>query len=335
MRRKVMKAVVCTKFGFDGLKLEETQKPVPADDEVLVKIYASSVNYNILAYASGKPYLARLMGVGLFKPKVKIPGGDIAGRVEAVGKNVISFRPGNEVFGNTDGFGYGAFAEYAAVPEKVLTLKPANMSFAEAAAAIQSSTVALQALRYEGRLLLGKKVLIYGASGGIGSFAVQIAKAMGAEVTGVCSTANLELVRSLGADHVIDYTKEDFTKNGERYDRIVATAGYNSIFAYKRALNQFGVYVMVGGAMKGRNGMAQVIQALIFGPLLSSRTGRKLGSLTAKSSKKDLVYVKRLIESGKVRPLIDRSFPLIEVPAALKYYEERHARGKVVITMSS
>lgn len=330
-----MKAIVCTKFGLDGLKLEEIQKPVPADDEVLVKIYASSVNYNILAYATGKPLLARLMGVGLFKPKFKVPGGDIAGRVEAVGKDVTAFRPGNEVFGNTDGFGYGAFAEYAAVPEKLLTMKPVNSSFAESAAALQSATVALQALRFEGRILLGKKVLIYGASGGIGTFAVQIAKALGAEVTGVCSTANVDLVRSLGADHVIDYTKEDFTKNGVRYDRIVATAGYNSIFAYKRSLNQFGVYVMVGGAMKGKNAMAQVTQALVFGPLLSSRTGRKLGSLTAKSSKKDLVYVKRLIEAGKVKPVIDRSYPLSEVPAALKYYEDRHAKGKVVITMSA
>jgi NADPH:quinone reductase-like Zn-dependent oxidoreductase len=193
----------------------------------------------------------------------------------------------------------------------------------------------LQALRYEGRILFGRKVLIYGASGGIGSFAVQIAKAMGAEVTGVCSSANLELVRSLGADHVIDYTKEDFTKNGIQYDRIIATAGYNSIFAYKRSLSQYGVYVMVGGAMKGKNGMTQIIQALMLGPLLSSRTGRKLGSLTVKWNKKDLVYVKRLIEAGKVKPVIDRSYPLSEVPAALRYYEDRHAKGKVVITMSA
>ena len=329
----MMKAVVCTKFGLDGLKLEDVPKPIPAVDEVLVRVHASSVNYNILAYASGKPVFARLMGVGFLKPKIKIPGGDIAGVIESVGKNVSRFQPGDKVFGNMDGFGGGAFAEYAAVPEKILTLKPAGISFEEAAVAIQAAIVAMQGLRYKKNIEPGQKVLIYGASGGIGTFAVQIAKAFGAEVTGVCSTANLALVQALGADHVIDYTKEDFTKNGQRYHRIMAIAGYHSIFDYKRALTPNGVYVMVGGSMKGRKAMLQIFQALFLGPLLSKKTGKMLGSLTTKSSIKDLVFIKRLIECRKVKSVIDRTYPLNEVTEALRYYEDRHARGKVAITI--
>ena len=327
-----MKAIVCTKFGLDGLKFEENPKPSPRDNEVLVKIYASSVNYNILAYMSGKPIFARLMGVGLLKPKVKIPGGDIAGRVEAVGKEIKQFQPGNEVFGNSDGCGFGAFAEYVAVPENVLAFKPINVSFEDAAAAVQAAVVALQGLR-KGKIQSGQKVLIYGASGGIGTFAVQIAKSFGAEVTGVCSTKNLDFVRSIGADHVIDYTKQDFTKNGQHYDLILTTAGYRSIFDYKRGLSPKGIYIMVGGAMKGTKAMAQIYQALVLGPMLSMTGKQKLRILSAVPNQNDLVFVKELMEAGKVKSIIDKRYPLSEVAEALRYYEERHVRGKVVITV--
>jgi NADPH:quinone reductase-like Zn-dependent oxidoreductase len=271
------------------------------------------------------------MGTGLLKPKVKIPGGDIAGKVDAIGKNVKGFKPGDAVFGNLDGCGYGAFAEYVSVPENVLALKPINISFEEAAASVQAASVALQGLR-KGQINANQKVLIYGASGGIGTFAVRIAKSFGAEVTGICSTRNLDFVRSLGADHVTDYTKEDFTKNGLKYDLILATAGYHSIFEYKRALNPQGSYVMIGGSMKGPHAMAQIFQAMLLGPLISTG-GKKLGSLNAKASQPDLVFIKELIEAGKVKPVIDKSYPLSEVAAALRYYEDRHTRGKVVITI--
>jgi NADPH:quinone reductase-like Zn-dependent oxidoreductase len=330
-----MKAVVCAKFGPpESLQLQEVEKPTLKDSDVLVRIRASSVNFNILAYMEGKPVFARLMGVGLLKPKAKIPGGDIAGQVEAIGKNVRQFKQGDEVFGNLDGCGWGAFAEYVAVSENVLARKPNNISFEQAAAAVQSSSVALQGLR-KGKIKSGQKVLIYGASGGIGTFAVQIAKSFGADVIGVCSTRNLDFVRSLGADHVIDYTKEDFTKNGQLYDLILATAGYHSIFDYKRALSPEGSYVMVGGTMKGPHAMTQVFQALAMGPLLSKKGGKQLGSLTTKASQPDLVFIKELIEAGKVKPVIDKSYPLNEFAAALRYYEKRHTRGKVVITISN
>ena len=328
-----MKAIVCTKYGPpDVLQLKEIEKPAPKDNEVLVKIHASSVNFNILAYVSGKPLFARLMGIGFLKPKCKIPGGDIAGLVETVGVNVKQFKPGDAVFGNLDGCGFGAFAEYVCAPENALALKPTNISFEEAAAAVQAAVVALQGLR-KGQIQPGQKVLIYGASGGIGTFAVQIAKSFGDEVTGVCSTKNLELVRSIGADHVIDYTKEDFTRSGQLYDLILTTAGYRSIFDYKRALSPKGIYVMVGGSMKGSNAMAQVFQALLLGPLISKTGSKKLGGLTAKASQKDLVFIKELIEAGKVKPVIERRYKLSEVAEALRYYAERHAKGKVVITV--
>jgi NADPH:quinone reductase-like Zn-dependent oxidoreductase len=327
-----MKAIVCEKYGLpEVLELKEVEKPVPASNEVLVKIRASSVNFNVLAYMLGKPALARLIGTGLLKPKVKIPGGDIAGIVEAVGRKVKQFKPGDEVFANLDGCGYGAFAEYAAVPEDVLAITPVNLSFEEAAASVQASSVALQGLR-QGQIKSGQKVLIYGASGGIGTFAVQIAKSFGVEVTGVCSTRNLDFVRSLGADRVIDYTKEDFTKNGLKYDLILATAGYNSIFKYKRTLNPNGSYVMIGGSMKGPHAMMQIAQGMLLGPLISTG-GKKLGGLSAKASQPDLVFIKELMEAGKVKSVIDKSYPLDEVAAALRYYENRHTRGKVVITI--
>jgi len=325
-----MKAIVCTKYGPpDVLKLEEIQKPTPGDNEVLVKVHASSVNYNNLAMVRGKPFLARL-GFGLLKPTHKIPGSDIAGRVEAVGKNIKQFKVGDEVFGQVS---WGAFAEYVCVPETALSLKPANLSFGEAAAVPEASLVALQGLRDKGQMKPGQKVLIYGASGGNGTFAVQLAKSFGAEVTGVCSTRNVGLVRSIGADHVIDYTKEDFTKNGQQYDLILATAGYRSIFDYKRALSPKGRYVATGGSMRGPKAMAQVYQALLLGPLISMTGKKKFSILTLRIHQRDLLFIKGLIEAGKVKPVLDRRYPLSEVPEALRYLEEGHAKGKVVITV--
>ena len=321
-----MKAIVCTHYGPpDVLKLEAIQKPTPGDDEILVEVHAASVNYSNLILVRGKPFLARL-GFGLLKPKLKIPGSDIAGRVEAVGRNTKQFRPGDEVFGDLSNCGRGGYAEYVCVPENVLALKPANISFEEAAAVPEAALVALQALRDKGQIKAGQKVLIYGASGGIGTFAVQIAKYFGAEVTGVCSTRNLDMVRSIGADHVIDYTQEDFIKNGQRYDLMVATAGYRSIFDYKRALSPKGIYVATGGSM------AQIFQGLLIGPWISMTGSKKLGSLAVKPNK-DLAFMKELIEAGKVKPVIDRCYKLSEVAEALRYYGEAHARGKVVITV--
>jgi len=321
-----MKAIICTKYGLpDVLKLEEIQKPTPGDDEVLVEIHAASVTYSSVMGVTGEPFLGRLTGMGLLKPKQKIPGGDIAGRVEAVGRNAKQFQPGDEVFGDLS-LGRGGYAEYVCAPKNALALKPANISFAEAAAVPEAALVALQALRDKGQIQPGQKVLICGASGGIGTFAVQIAKYFGAEVTGVCSTRNLDMVRSIGADHVIDYTKEDFTKNGQQYDLIVATAGYRSIFDYKRALSAKGIYVATGGSM------AQIFQALLLGPLVSMAGSKNLGSMVVKPNK-DLAFVKELIEAGKVNPVIDRCYPLSEAAEALRYYAEGHARGKVVITV--
>ena len=322
-----MKAIVCTKFGTpDLLKLEEIQKPSPGDDEVLVKVLAASITYSNLMLITGKPFVGRLMGMGLFKPKHKIPGSDIAGRVEAVGRNVKQFKPGDEVFGDLSNCSRGGYAEYVCAPETEIGLKPTNISFEEAAAVPEAALVALQALRDNGQIQEGRKVLIYGASGGIGTFAVQIAKYFGAEVTGVCSTRNLDMVRSIGADKVIDYTQEDFTKKEQSYDLIIATAGYCSIFDYKRVLSPKGIYVSTGGSM------AQIFQAMLLGPFISIGGNKKLGSMIVKPNK-DLDFIKELIEAGKVKPVIDRRYPLKEVAEAFLYYGEGHARGKVVITV--
>ena len=321
-----MKAIVCAKYGpLDGLKLEEVPKPSPGADEVLVKVHASSVNYSNLALVRGEPFVVRLE-FGLLKPKYRIPGSEIAGRVEAVGGKVRQFRLGDEVFGDLSDCGRGGFAEYVCARENALALKPANISFEEDAAVPETALVALQSLRDIGQIKTGQQVLIYGASGGVGTFAVQIAKSFGAEVTGVCSTRNLDLVRSIGADHVIDYTREDFTRTGRRYDLIVATAGYRSIFDYKRALTPGGIYVAPGGSL------AQIFQALLLGPFISMTGSRKLGSLLVKPNK-DLAFMKELIEAGKVKPVIDRRYQLSEAAEALRYYAEGHARGKVVITV--
>jgi NADPH:quinone reductase-like Zn-dependent oxidoreductase len=323
-----MKAIVYTEYGPpDVLRLEEVEKPAPGEGEVLVEVHAASVNYADWAFVRGKPFMVRLMGSGLLKPKNPILGADIAGRVEVVGRNVKQFQPGDEVFGDISSCGFGAFAEYVAVPKAELALKPANSTFEEAAAAPQAAVVALQGLRDEGQIQPGQRVLINGASGGIGTFAVQIAKSFGAEVTGVCSTRNLDMVRSIGADHVIDYTREDFVESGQRYDLILATAGYRSIFDYRRALSPTGVYVATGGSM------AQIFQPMLFGPWLSLTGSNKMGTLSAVTKQEDLVFIKELVEAGKVGPVIDRSYPLSEVAEAIRYYGEGHARGKVVIAV--
>ena len=324
-----MKAIVYTKYGSpDVLQLKEVDKPAPKENEVLVKIHAAAITVGDLIFVKGEPFLARL-GSGLLKPKHKIPGKEMAGRVEAVGSNVTQFKPGDEVFGNLYVCGLGAFAEYVCVPENAIALKPVNMSFEEAAAVAELAIVALQGLRDKGKIQPGQKVLINGASGGVGTFAVQIAKSFGAVVTAVCSTRNLAMARSIGADHVIDYTQEDFTQNGQRYDLILAANGYHSISDYKRALSPNGIYVATGGSM------AQLSQAMIQGPWISMSGSKKMGNMNLKPNKGDLVCMKELLEAGKVKPVIDRRYPLSEVPAAFRYLEEGHAQGKVVITIAA
>ena len=268
---------------------------------------------------------------GLLKPKYRIPGNDVAGRVEAVGRNVTQFQIGDEVYGNAHSSGYGAFAEHVAVAESALALKPANVSFIAAAAVPEAGLVALQALRDHGKVKSGSKVLVCGASGGVGTFAVQIAKAFAAEVTGLCSTANLGLVLSLGADHLLDYTRDDFVRSGERYDLILATGGYRRILDDKQALTPQGRYVCSGAAMSGPKALAQVFEAMLLGPLVSERNGRKLSSMLVIPNRIDLVVMKELIEAGKVIPVVDRVYPLAETAAALRYYSQGHSRGKVII----
>lgn len=324
-----MKAIVYTKYGPpDVLNLEEVREPTPRDDEVLIKVHAASANARDWRLLRADPFLVRL-NLGLLKPKHNTLGSDIAGRVEAVGGNVKQFQPGDEVFGDLSGggFGGGGFAEYVCASEDALALKPASLTFEEAAAAPMAAVTALQGLRDKGRIQPGQKVLINGASGGVGTLAVQIAKSFGAEVTGVCSTRKSDMVRSIGADHVIDYTQEDFTRNGQCYDLILAVNGYRPISDYKRALNAKGIYVMVGGST------AQIFQALLLGPWMSMTGSKKMGALSAKPDQEDLVFVKELVEAGKVMPVIDRRYPLSEVGEALRYLEEGHAGGKVVITV--
>lgn len=321
-----MKALVITKYGTpDVIELSDVVKPKPKDNEVVVKVYAASVNFNTMMFVKGEPLIARAF-TGLLKPKVKTPGNDIAGIVKSVGKDVKQFQIGDEVFGDTAECGFGAFAEYVSVPENALMLKPKNISFEEAAAAPEASLVALQALRDEGEIKSGDKVLINSASGGIGTFAVQLAKYFGAEVTGVCGSKNLDMVSSIGADHIIDYTKEDFTRNGEKYDLIIATAGYHSILEYRNALSPKGRYVATGGSMK------QIFQAMLLGSWLSKEGGKKLTNLILKVNK-DLDLMKELLEAGHIKSVIDRSYPLSEAADALRYYGEGHAKGKVVITL--
>ncbi len=322
-----MKAIVYTKYGTpDVLELKEVEKPTPKDNEVLIKVHSASVNAADLHFLSADPFLIRL-SAGFLKPKHTILGAAIAGRVEAIGRNVKQFQPGDEVFGDISGCGLGGFAEYVCAVEAVLVLKPAHISFEEAATVPMAAITALQGLRDKGQIQAGQKVLINGASGGVGTFAVQIAKSFGAEVTAVCSTEKMDLVRGIGADQVIDYTQEDFTRNGRRYDLILAANGYHSIADYKRALSPKGIYVMSGGTG------AQMFQAMLLGPWISLTGRQKMGNLLARPSTSDLVFLKELLEAGKVVPVIDRRYTLSAVPEALRYLRAGRAKGKVVITV--
>jgi NADPH:quinone reductase-like Zn-dependent oxidoreductase len=320
-----VKAIVRETYGPpDVLHLEEVPQPTLRDGDVLVRVRAAAANAGDWHLLRGTPLPFRLVA-GLRTPKFKIIGADIAGHVEAVGRNVTQFRPGDEVFGELSRCGFGAYAEFAAAPEKALALKPANLSFEEAATLPTAGCTALQGLR-KGRIPRAQRVLINGASGGVGTFAVQIAKAFGAEVTAVCSTRNVDLVRSIGADHVIDYTKGDFARHGHRYDLILAANGDRSIRDYRRALSADGCYAMTGGSNR------QLTEALLLGPLLS--IGRQqFGNVLVKSNQADLLVLNELCETGKVRPVIDRRFPLSEVSSAVRYVEDGHARGKVVVTV--
>jgi len=324
-----MKAVVYHNYGSpDVLKCEEVEKPSVGDDQVLIKVHAASLNALDWHLMSADVFLLRLMGGGLFKPKHQRLGSDLAGRVEAVGKKVKQFQPGDEVFGT----GVGAFAEYACARETDVVLKPATITFETAAAVPIAALTALQGLRDKGQIQPGQKALIQGASGGVGTFAVQLAKSFGAEVTAVCSPRNLEVARSIGADHVIDYTHEDFTRNGQRYDLILAVNGYRSLLAYRRALSATGRYVLVGAASSRL--LAAMFQTMLLGPLISRTEGQKLGFMgMARINQQDLVFVKELIETRKVVPVIDRCYPLSETVEAFRYFGEVHAQGKVVITM--
>ena len=321
-----MKAIVYTKYGSsDVLQLKEVENPTPKDDEVLVKVHAASINSWDWDLLRGRPFLARLT-VGLLKPKNKILGCDIAGRVEAVGGNVKQFRPGDEVFGDISGCGWGGFAEYVCAREDALTLKPSGMTFDEAAAVPQAAVLALQGLRYKGQIQPGQRVLINGAGGGAGTFAVQIAKSFGAEVTGVDSASKLDMLLSIGADQVIDYTQEDFTKNGQRYDRIVDMEAHHSTFDYKRALSPGGIYGVIGGSTP------RILQTVSLGPFISMIGSKKMG-LVLHQPNKDFAFIIELFEAGKVVPIIDRRYPLNEVPEAFRYFGEGHVKGKVVITV--
>ncbi len=321
-----MKAIVYSEYGPpDVLQLEEIEKPVPKSNEVLVRVHAVSINDWDWGLLIGKPFMNRLF-FGLLKPKIRILGSDIAGQVEAVGINAKQFHPGDEVFGDLSGHGFGGFAEYVCARENALVSKPANMTFEQAAATPQAAILALQGLRDRMEIKQGQRVLINGAGGGAGTFAIQIAKSFGAEVTGVDSTLKLNVMRSIGADHVIDYTQEDFTKIGRSYDFILDFAAQHAISDYWRVLNSNGIYVMVGGSTP------LILQIMFLGPMISMITSKKMGILMYKP-KKDLFLIKELFESGVAKPVIDKCYPLSEVAEAFRYFGEGRHRGKVVITL--
>jgi NADPH:quinone reductase-like Zn-dependent oxidoreductase len=320
-----MKAIVYEKYGSpDVLHLAETEKPAPTDDEVLIKVHAVSVNRSDWEGVTGKPLYAR-MG-GLLKPRDHILGSDIAGRVEMVGRNNQQFQRGDEVFGELAGY-WGGFAEYVCARGNILALKPASMTFEEAAAIPQAGVIALRGIRDKGLVQPGQKVLINGAGGGAGTFAIQLAKLDGAEVTGVDNTSKLDFMRSLGADHVIDYTREDFTQSGKQYDLILDLIAHRSVFAYQRALRPNGTYFFVGGSV------ALIFQILLLGPWIKRATTRNIRILAVPQNRKDLISIKELCEAGKIVPVIDRQYSLSEVPEALRYVGEGRAKGKVVIVI--
>jgi NADPH:quinone reductase-like Zn-dependent oxidoreductase len=326
-----VKAIVRDSYGSPNvLELTDIDKPEPADDEVLLRIHAASVNPADWHFLRGIPYIAR-MQFGLRNPKDRVLGCDVAGHIEAVGKNVTMLQPGEEVFGSLFMHGLGAFAEWVCISEDLLAPKPAALSFEQVAAVPLAALTALQGLRDHGRIEPGHKVLIIGASGGVGTFAVQIAKSFDAEVSGVCSTKNLEMVRSLGAEHVIDYTKEDFTHSGQKYDLIFQLAGTLSPSECRSALTSKGTLVISSGESEGRwiGPVDRVIKALV----LSAFVSQKMVSFTVKPNREDLQLLKQFIEDGTITPVIDRTYPLAQVPEAIGYLEEGHARGKVVITV--
>ena len=323
-----MKAVVYCDYGPpEVLRLEDVARPIPSDNQVLLKVRAASVNPLDWHYMRGTPYIARVMGMGFRKPKLTRLGKDVAGRVEAVGRNVTRWKPGDEVFGSA----HGAFAEYAVASERVLARKPANLTFAQAAALPIAAITALQGLRDKGKLQRGQTVLINGASGGVGTYAVQIARSFGAHVTGVCSTRNVEMVRSLGAEQVIDYTKQDFTRLGQRYDLILDNVGNQSLSACRRALQPKGRYVMVGG--QPGNWLSPLDRALGT-TVLSWFVSQDMGLMMAAMTGEDLSVLRDLAQAGTITPVIDKTFPLSQVPEAVRYLETGHARGKVVIVVS-
>jgi NADPH:quinone reductase-like Zn-dependent oxidoreductase len=321
-----MKAIVHDKYGPpDLLRLEEVAKPVPGDNQALIKVIAASVNRSDWEGLVGKPLYARLGG--LLRPGRRIPGSDVAGRVEAVGRNVTLFQPGDEVFGLLTTYS-GGFAEYACASEKALALKPAGLTFEQAAAIPQAGLIALQGIRTKGKVQAGQQVLINGAGGAAGMFAIQLAKSAGAEVTGVDNAGKLDFMRSLGADHVIDYTREDFTRSRKEYDLVLDVIAYRSVFAYRRVVKPGGNYFFVGGSV------ATAFQLLLLGSWIRRRTGRNLRVLAVATSGKELVQLAELCEAGEVVLAIDRHYPLRDVPEALRYLGEGRARGKLVITVA-
>ena len=323
-----MKAIARDTYGStDLLELRDMDRPGIGDDEVLVRVHAAGVDRGVWHIMTGLPYPIRLAGFGLRAPKNPVIGMDLAGVVEAVGKNVTRFRPGDEVFG----IGKGSYAEYAPAREDKLAPKPANLTFEQAAVLAISGSTALQAVRDHGRVEPGQEVLVIGASGGVGTYAVQIAKAFGANVTGVCSTTKMEMVRSIGADHVIDYTREDFAKGDKRYDVILDIGGNSPLARLRRALTAEGTLVITGGEGEGRwlGGTDRQLRATMLSPFVS----QKLGTFINKENHEDMLALKELTESGKLTPVIDRTYPLAEAPRAIRYLEEGHAKGKVVVTV--
>jgi NADPH:quinone reductase-like Zn-dependent oxidoreductase len=338
----MMKAIVQDKYGSpdEVLELRDIDSPVVKDDHVLVRVHAASVHPDVWHVVKGVPYILRIMGAGLRRPRNGVPGTDVAGVTESIGKNVTRFQPGDEVFGESarghQWHNAGAYAEYVSAPEDALELKPANLTFEQAAAVPTSGFIAMQGLRYQGQAQAGQKVLINGAGGGVGTFAVQLAKAYGTDVTGVDSTGKLDMVRSIGADRVIDYTNEDFTQSGERYDLILDIPGNHSLSDCRRALTSRGTYVLIGhdgfrdsaGRWIGSS-LGQFFKGIVLSPFVSQRMAPRV----RKEAKAPLVALKEFIEAGKITPVIDRTYPLSEVPEAIRYLAGGNARGKVVITV--
>jgi NADPH:quinone reductase-like Zn-dependent oxidoreductase len=325
-----MKAIICTRYGSpDVLQLHEVVKPAPRDDEVLIKIHAASINARDWRFMRAKPFFIRLMPGSLSHPKNKVLGVDFAGQVDVTGSEVEQFKPGDEVFGYMPTASRrGTFAEYVCAKENLVANKPTNLTYAQAAAVPLAAMTALQGLRDNGNIQLGQKVLVNGASGGVGTFAVQIAKTFGVQVTAVCSTRNLEMVRSLGADHVIDYKKEDFTQNGQQYDLILAVNGYHPISDYLRSLRPEGRYVVAGGSLR------QLIQAGSNRKKVSKTGSQRIYIASLVQSQMDLIFIKELLEHGKVVPVIDGYYPLSKIPEAFWYFEKEHPKGKVVIRVT-